>query len=58
MCVFVYIGCPELELRIVGDRDIVEICINNEWIGVTSDNWSFDEVYVACRQLGFELGGK
>ena len=48
--------CVQGEVRLVGGNDTggrVELCMDEEWGTVCSDEWSNTNARVVCRQLGF-----
>ena len=48
--------CEEGDLRLAEgsiNHGVVEICVNDTWGTICSNNWAQSEVTVICRQLGF-----
>jgi hypothetical protein len=54
--------CAQGDIRLQGGfaagQGRVEVCNENVWGTVCDDAWSGVDAAVACRQLGFFLGGK
>ena len=49
------VGCTSGDLRLTGSSSgILQICKNNEWRIVCSEEWSHLDAAVACRQLGYD----
>lgn len=55
--IFVTAVCQEGDIRLqpagTGNTGRVEVCLNEVWGSVCSDNWDTNDASVACRQLGF-----
>ena len=49
-------------VRIVGGnrpyRGRLEVCMDERWGTVCDDDWTTEDAYVACRQLGYEGQGE
>ena len=54
--------CSYGDVRLVGGSDKyegrVEVCINDQWGTVCSDQWSSNDGVVVCNQLGFQTSGE
>ena len=61
---FCVVGCIEGEIRLVEDGNVslsqghIEICQENIWNTVCSNEWDLNEATVVCRQLGLSSAGK
>ena len=54
--------CDSGTIRLVGGSNQydgrIEICINNRWGSVCSNNWDATDASVACKQLGYSEHSK
>ena len=49
------VGCTSGGLRLTDSTSgILQICKNNEWKAVCSEDWGHLDAAVACRQLGYD----
>ena len=55
-------NCTSGDVRLVGESGInegrVEVCVNDAWGTICSNNWDNKDGQVVCRQLGFQISGK
>ena len=54
-------NCTDGSVRLVGGANdtlgLVEVCINNGWGGVCSNQFGTNDAEVVCHQLGFSAAG-
>ena len=54
-------NCTDDSVRLAGGLDRtegrVEVCVEGRWTGVCDYDWSDQDAFVVCRQLGYPATG-
>lgn len=66
LCLFFLIitvaPCSNGEIQLSGSlpeyQGLIEVCVNNSWATICTDNFDANNAMVVCRQLGYSPSGK